>query len=150
MSLIDTIAADIQKAMKSRQTLRLETLRMVRAALQEKVVERRPQGGLRDEDELTVLLQAAKKRKEAIDIYREKGRPDLAVQEEEELGIIQEYLPRQLTAEELRSIVQKIISTTGATSAADFGKVMPAVMKEVKGKADGKLVQDTVRKLLAG
>ena len=135
-------------AMKSGEKLRLETLRTIRAGLLEKQVEKRPAGVMTPDDEIAVLTSAMKKRKEAILIYREHGRNDLADQEEQELKIIQEYLPKQLSQEEVAEIVKQAIAATGATSQKDFGKVMPAVMKELKGKADGRLVQDTVKKFL--
>jgi len=134
--------------MKSGKKLRLETLRMIRAGLLEKQVEKRPSGGMTGEDEVAVLVAAAKKRKEAVTIYREKGREDLARTEEEELDIIQEYLPKQLSAAEIEELVKKAVSASGAATAKDFGKVMPLVMKELKGKADGKLVQEIVKRTL--
>lgn len=150
MPLSEKISADISKAMKAGEKLRLETLRTILAGLKEKVVEKRPQGGITDEDELAVLMQAAKKRREAADIFAQQGRRDLSTQEEEELRIIQEYLPRQMTAEELRVIVDRIVAASGAAGPKDFGKVMPLVMKEVKGKIDGKIVQSTVKTILEG
>jgi uncharacterized protein YqeY len=150
MTLNDTISADMKKAMKSREILRLETLRTVRAALQEKLVEKRPSGGMTPEDEIGVLISAAKKRKEAMELFRQGGRNDLADQEEKELAIIQEYLPKQLEQKELEEFLRQAILSTGATSPRDFGKVMSVVMKELKGKADGKVIQDTLKKLLGG
>jgi uncharacterized protein YqeY len=148
MALIDKISADINAALKGGEKTRLETLRTVLAALKEKVVEKRPKGGMTDEDEMTVLIQAAKKRREAADIYTTHGRTELASAEEEELKIIQEYLPKPLSPEELDAIVRKIVMETGAAGAGDFGRVMPLVMKEAKGKIDGKTVQSTVKKIL--
>jgi len=148
MTLIDKISEDLKKAMKSRDTLRLETLRTIRAGLLEKQVEKRPSGGMTAEDEISVLISASKKRKEAIEIYREKGRSEAAEQEEKELQIIQEYMPKQLSPTEIEDVIKNVIKLTGASSAKDFGKVMPQVMKELKGKADGKLVQESVKKLL--
>jgi uncharacterized protein len=148
MSLSEQIAADLKTAMKAGEKLKLETLRTIRAGLLEKEVEKRPSGGMKPEDEMAVLLAAAKKRKESIEVFRSAGRNELADTEEKELAIIQEYLPKQMTAEEVSAVIGRIISETGATSAADFGKVMPLVMKELKGKADGKMVQETVRSLL--
>ena len=150
MSLSETISADIGKSMKAGDKLRTETLRTVLAGLKEKLVEKRPQGGMSPEDELAVLMQAAKKRREAAEIFASNGRNDLATQEEAELRIIQEYLPKQMTKEELEAIVSRIVSAAGAAGPADFGKVMPLVMKEVKGKIDGKLVQTTVKSILEG
>lgn len=148
MSLSDKISTEISKALKAGEKIRLETLRTVLAALKEKTVERRPQGPISEEDELGVLMQAAKKRREAADIFAQHGRKDLASLEEEELLIIQEYLPKPMAAEELQAIVVRVISAVGAAGPKDFGKVMPMVMKEVKGKIDGKLVQSTVKTLL--
>ena len=149
MTLKETIAADLTKAMKSGEKLRLETLRTVRAALMEKEIERRGSGrDVSSEDELAVLSTAAKKRRESIDQFRKGGRLDLVEQEEAELAIIQEYLPKQLSNDEIEAVVSKLIASTGASSSADFGKVMPAVMKEVKGRADGRAVQEIVKRAL--
>lgn len=150
MTLLDTISHDMKIAMKSGEKLRLETLRTIRAGLLEKQVEKRPAGNMTSDDEVSVLISASKKRKEAIDIYRQNSRPDLADQEEQELAVIQEYLPKQISPEEIETITKRIIVEVGASSAKDFGKVMTPVMKEVKGKADGKLVQETVKRLLGG
>ena len=148
MMLIDKISEDLKSAMKSGDKLRVETLRTLRAGLLEKQVEKRPSGGMNADDEMTVLISASKKRKEAIDIYRQNARGDLADQEEKELNIIQEYLPKQLSASEIENVVKKAITEVGANGAKDFGKVMPVVMKELKGKADGKLIQETVKRSL--
>lgn len=148
MALLEKIAEDMKVAMKAGEKLRLETLRTIRAGLLEKQVEKRPSGGMTPEDEIVVLNSALKKRKEAIAIYRQHGRNDLADQEEQELGIIQEYLPKQLTLQEVEEFVRATIRSVGAASSKDFGKVMPVVMKELKGKADGKAVQETVKKML--
>ena len=145
---MEKIAEDMKSAMKSGEKLRLETLRTIRAGLLEKQVEKRPFGGMTPEDEIAVFISQSKKRKEAIEVYRQNGRNDLADQEEQELGIIQAYLPKQLTSAEIEEVVKRSIAETGATSAKDFGKVMPVVMKELKGKADGKVIQETVKKLL--
>ncbi len=151
MALKDKISEDIKSAMKSGDKLRLETLRTIRAALVEKEIERR--GAAKEmtpEDELGVLTGAAKKRRESIELFGKGGRADLVDQETKELAIIQEYLPRQMSAEEILAVVRGIIAQSGATGPGDFGKVMPLVMKELKGKADGKLVQETVRRTLGG
>ncbi len=151
MSLKVTISADLQKAMKDGDKLRLETLRTIRAALLEKEIERRGTGAsVSPEDEIGVLTSAAKKRKESIDLFQKGGRMDLVEQESKELTIIQEYLPRQLAPEEIDQIIRTLIAEAGASAPSDFGKVMPAVMKQLKGKADGRLVQDLVKKALGG
>jgi uncharacterized protein YqeY len=100
------------------------------------------------EDELTILLSEAKKRKEAIEMYQKGGRTDLSDQEQRELVIIHEYLPKQMSREEAGDMVKKIIQEVGAVSGKDFGKVMPAAMKELKGKIDGKVVQEIVKEQL--
>jgi len=148
MALLEKISEDLKIAMKSGDKIRVETLRMIRAGLLEKNVEKRPSGGMNQDDEISVLMSASKKRKESIEIFRLNGRNDLAEQEEKELQIIQEYLPVQLSLEEIEKYVKKVINDVGATTEKDFGKVMPVVMKELKGKADGKIIQETVRKLL--
>ncbi len=149
MALKDTISEDLKKAMKSGEKLRLETLRTIRAALMEKEIEKRGTGtGITPEDELGVMTTAAKKRKESIEQFQNGGRPELAEQERKELAIIQGYLPRQLSTEELEKAVRDIVAQAGATGPGDFGKVMPQVMKQLKGKADGRLIQETVKKML--
>jgi len=148
MNLLDKISNDLKAAMKSRDTLRLETLRTVRAALLEKQVEKRPQGGMTPEDEIGVLISSSKKRKESITIFRENKREDLATQEEKELAIIEEYLPKQLSPAEIEEVVKRVVLSLGVATSKDFGKVMPLVMKELRGKADGKLIQETVKQVL--
>jgi uncharacterized protein YqeY len=149
MGLSETISRDLQAAMKKGDQERLETLRTVRAALVEKEIEKRGSpDGMTSDDELGVLSAAAKRRRESIELFRAGNRPELAAQEERELAIIQEYLPKQLTAEEVEPIVQQIVRDAGASGAKDFGKVMPAAMKSLKGKADGKVVQEIVKRLL--
>ena len=95
-------------------------------------------------------MTAVKKRKEAIEMYRQGGREELAQQEEKELEIINLYLPKQVTPEEAEQVVVRLIAQTGASSAKDFGKVMPLAMKELKGKIDGKVVQELVKAKLEG
>lgn len=148
MGLLEKISEDMKHAMKAGEKHRLETLRTIRAGLLEKQVEKRPSGGMASEDELAVLTQAAKKRKEAASIYRQNGRVDLAELEEHELGIIQGYLPQQLSGDEVEKLVREIIQSSGASTQADFGRVMSIVMKDLKGKADGKMIQETVKRLL--
>jgi len=150
MGLMEKISADITTALKAGEKQRLETLRTLLAALKEMVVEKRPKGGMTAEDELSVLIQAAKKRREAADIYTTHGRTDLASAEEGELRIIQEYLPKPFSQAELETIVRRIVAETAASGPGDFGKVMPLVMKEARGKIDGKIVQSTVKKILEG
>jgi uncharacterized protein YqeY len=149
MNLRERISQDLKTAMKSGDKIRLETLRTMRAVLLEKEIEKRGAGpGMTPEDEVATLTTAAKKRKESIDLFTQGGRPELAHQEELELAIIQEYLPRQLTAEEVAGLIRDAVVQTGASGPADFARVMPLVMKQVKGKADGKVVQELVKRAL--
>lgn len=148
MTISEKIAHDMKLAMKAGQKLRLETLRTVRAQLLEKQVEKRPAGGMNNDDEISVLISASKKRKESIEIFQKYGRVDLAEQESKELEIIQEYLPKQLTQEEIEIIVKETIATVGATSSKDMGKLMSALMQKLKGRVDGKQIQETARKIL--
>ena len=148
MNLRERISEDLKSAMKSGDRIRLETLRTLRAVLLEKEIEKRGGPPMTAEDEVATLNSAAKKRRESIDLFTKGGRPELAHQEELELAIIQEYLPRQLTAEEVASFIREAVEQTGASGPADFARVMPLVMKQVRGKADGKIVQDLVKKAL--
>jgi uncharacterized protein YqeY len=149
MALKETISEDLKAAMKSGDKLRLETLRTMRAALVEKEIDLRGQGKqVTPDDEIATLNSAAKKRRESIEQFQAAGRMELVEQETAELKIIQEYLPKQMGEEEIKSVIEEIVKATGASSAADFGKVMPQVMKQLKGKADGKLIQELVKKRL--
>ncbi len=149
MTLTQQISDDIKTAMKSGDKLKLETLRTVRAVMIE-MTKRGTGSELTPEEEISALLASAKKRKEAIDIYRQAGREELARQEEQELAIINGYLPKQMSKEEAEGIVNGIISQAGATSMKDIGKVMGAAMKELKGKIDGAVVQQIVKQKLGG
>ena len=149
MDLSEKINTDLKIAMKSGDSERLNTVRAIRS----KIIELSKRGtgsALTQEDELTILLGEVKKRKEAIEMYQKGGRTDLADQEQRELEIINEYLPKQLSREEAMEIVKKIMSDVGAVSAKDFGKVMSLAMKELKGKVDGKVVQEIVKQQLGG
>jgi hypothetical protein len=149
MSLKDRIAGDLKLAMKAGDKIRLETLRTLRAGLMEKEIECRGKGSsMSEQEEIGVIAQAAKRRKESIDLFRQGNRQDLVDQEEEELRIIQTYLPAMMGEDEIRTVVANIIAESGTSGPSGFAKVMPLVMKELKGKADGKLVQQIVRKNL--
>ncbi len=149
MALKEKISEDLKAAMKSGDKLRLETLRTMRAALMEKEIELRGSGKqVTPDDEVATLMSAAKKRKESIEQFQAAGRMELVEQETAELKIIQEYLPKQMGEEEIKQAIEEIVKATGASSAADFGKVLPQVMKQLKGKADGRLIQELVKKRL--
>ncbi|MDI6804544.1 MAG: GatB/YqeY domain-containing protein [Bacteroidota bacterium] len=149
MNLKDTLSKEIINATKVSDKIRLETVRGLRAILLEKEIEKRP-NPITSDDEMGVLISSAKKRKESIEMYEKGGRIELAEKEKSELKIIEEFLPKQLTLDEVEAIIKRIVFESGANSQKDFGKVMPDVMKELKGKADGKIISDTVKKLLGG
>jgi hypothetical protein len=144
MTLNERINNDLKAAMKSREKTKLETLRLLRAHMIE-LSKRGEAKEITPEEELSVLMAAIKKRKEAIEVYEKAGRAELAQQERAELDVISSYLPKQLSAEEAAEIILQIIAQTGANGAKDFGKVMPLAMKELKGKIDGKRVQELVK-----
>jgi len=147
MALTEKINEDLKAAMKSGDSVKLNTIRSIRTRIIE-LSKRGTGSAITPEDEMTILLSEAKKRKEAIEMYQKGGRIDLSDQEQRELEIINEYLPKQMSREEAVDIVKKIIIEVGAVSAKDFGKVMPAAMKELKGKIDGKVVQEVVKQQL--
>ena len=149
MTLSQKISDDMKIAMKSGDKLKLETLRTVRAQMIE-LTKRGTGTDITPDEEISALLAAAKKRKEAIDLYRKAGREELARQEEQELEIINSYLPKQLSKEEAEKTVESIVTQCGASSMKDLGKVMSLAMKELKGKIDGKTVQDIVKQKLGG
>ncbi len=146
MNLKDKLASDLKVAMKNRDEVKVRTIRMILATIRNMEVEK--MGQLTEEELLDALGREAKKRREAIEQYRKGGREDLAMAEEEELSVIESYLPKQLTDEEIESIARKIIKDVGAKSNKDLGKVMKVIIPRVKGRADGKKVNQIVRKLL--
>ncbi|MGB5959275.1 MAG: GatB/YqeY domain-containing protein [Coleofasciculaceae cyanobacterium] len=147
MSLKDRISEDIKTAMKAKDKLRLETVRSIKKFILEKEVSLRPQGqeSLTETQEIEVLAQQAKQRRDSIEQYRKAGRDDLADKEAQELAIIEEYLPKQLSDQEIEAVIDEIISKTGATAAKDMGKVMGPVMQQLKGRADGQKIQALVK-----
>jgi uncharacterized protein len=147
MGLSEKINEDLKIAMKAGDSVKLNTIRSIRAQIIE-LSKRGSGSAITPEEEITTLLAAAKKRKEAIDLYKQAQRDDLAAQEQRELEIINEYLPKQMSEEEAIKIIKEIIVQAGATSSKDFSKVMPLAMKELKGKIDGKFVQQTVKQQL--
>lgn len=148
MSLKEKINNDLKEAMKSGDKTRLSVVRSIRAL----ILEFEKSGAAKEltaEDELKMLTTASKKRKDSIEQFRNAGRIELADQEEAELKILMDYLPKQMTEEEVKLEVVRIASEIGAKSKEDFPKLMPLVMKELKGKADGKIVKSIVENLLA-
>jgi uncharacterized protein len=150
MSLKDRIGEDIKTAMKAKDKIRLQTVRSIKKAILEKEVEVRPQGqdSLTAEQEIELLSQQAKQRRDSIEQFQNAGRDDLADKESQELAIIETYLPEQVSDSELEAIIDEIIANSGATSIKDLGKVMGPAMKQLKGKADGKKIQALVKSKL--
>lgn len=147
MNLSKKINADLIDAMKSGDKIRLQTLRSIRALILE--FEKSGSGKkFNDEEEIKLLSTAAKKRKESIEEYNKAGREDLANKEEAELNVIMSYLPKQLTEDEIIAEVKKLSESLDARTKADFPKLMPAAIKELKGKADGKSIKYAVEKIL--
>jgi len=136
------------EAMKARDAARTSALRMARAALKNREIEKRTP--LTDEEVLQVLGTAVKQRREAADQYRQGNRPELAAKEEAEIEVLREFMPRELTDEELGSLVAEAIAAVGAQGLADLGKTMSALMPRVRGRADGRRVNEAVRAALGG
>lgn len=151
MSLKDQVSEEIKTAMKAKDKVRLETVRSIKKVILERETTVRAQGqeGLTEEQELEVLVQQAKQRRDSIEQYRKAGRDDLAEQEAQELAIIESFLPQQLSDDELSEALDEVIRQTGASSPKDMGKVMGVAMKDLKGKADGKKVQELVKQKLS-
>jgi len=147
MTFEQQINEDLKESMKSGDKLRLETLRSLRAS----IIEFSKSGTGKDmseEDAQKILLNASKKRKDAIEMYKQAGRQDLLEKEESELAIIAAYLPEQLSESEVVDALKLIIQQVGAEGPKDMGKVMGLAMKELRGKADGTLVQQCLKQLL--
>ena len=145
------IKEDLKEALKAGDGFRVGTLRMVLSSLHNKEIEKKGKGQepkLTEEETIEVLMSEAKKRKESIEAYLKGNRSDLADKEKKELEIITIYLPKQLSEEEIKKIVQETIQKIGAQSEKDFGKAMGEVMKELKGKADASLVSQIVKENL--
>ncbi|WP_353706542.1 GatB/YqeY domain-containing protein [Bacillus cereus group sp. MS39] len=147
MSLLGRLNDDMKQAMKNKQKEKLTVIRMVKAALQNEGI--KLQHTLTEEEELTVLAREVKQYKDSLLEFKKAGREDLVNKLQSEIQILSAYLPEQLTEEELASVIKQVISEVGATSKADMGKVMTAVMPKVKGKTDGSLVNKLVIQLLA-
>ena len=147
MSLNDQVSADISAAMKARDSSRLSALRMLKAAVMNKSVEKGRD--LADAEVLQVVASLVKQRRDSIEQFAKAGRTDLVDKETGELAVLQAYLPPSATSEEIDAAVAEAIAETGATSAKDVGKVMKAVMPKLAGKnADGKAVNEAVRRTL--
>lgn len=148
MSLKDKLLEDMKAAMKDKEggKLRLSVIRMARAAI--KNIEINKKHELNDEETIEVLAREVKQRRDSIDEYQKANRQDVVDTLTLEIEILLDYLPKQLTADEIRTLVKEAVETTGAKEAKEMGKVMGVLMPKVKGKADGKLVNEIVREFL--
>ena len=147
MGLKAQLLQDMKDAMRSRDKLRLSTIRMINSLIKNAEIEKR--GELTDDEIIQLLMKYAKQRKEAIEMYEKGGRQDLVEKEKAELAVVESYLPKQMSEEEIRELVKEAIEATGASSPKDIGKVMQHVMPKVKGRADGSVVNKIVREMLA-
>ena len=149
MNLFDKVSGDIKTAMLARDKVRLEALRGIKKEYLEAKTAKGGDGELSDDAALKILAKMVKQRKESASIYTEQNREDLAGEELAQAAIIEEYLPKQLSEEELTAALKEIIARVGATSAKEMGKVMGTATKELAGKAEGKAISAKVRELLA-
>ena len=149
MNLFDKVSGDIKTAMLARDKVRLEALRGIKKEFLEAKTAKGGDGELSDDTALKILAKMVKQRKESASIYTEQNREDLAGEELAQAAIIEEYLPKQLSEEELTAALKEIIARVGATSAKEMGKVMGTATKELAGKAEGKAISAKLRELLA-
>ena len=149
MSLEQKIMTDLKTAMLAKDEKSLRSLRAIKAAILLAKTSEGATGELKEDDELKLLQKLVKQRKDSLEIYQQQNRSDLAQKEQEEIEVIEKFLPKQLSAEELKAEVSKIIISVGASSPADMGKVMGAATKQLAGKADGKTISALVKELLS-
>lgn len=148
MNLFDKVSEDIKKAMLAREKVRLEALRGIKKEFLEAKTAKGAGGELSDEMAVKILVKMVKQRKESAKIYEENNRPELAENELAEASVIEEYLPKQLSPEELETALKEIIKEVGAEGPKDMGKVMGVATKKLAGKAEGKMISAKVKELL--
>lgn len=148
MNLFDRISEDIKKTMLARDKVRLEALRGAKKEFLEAKTAKGANGELSDETATKILVKMVKQRKESAAIYRDNNRPELAENELAEAAVLEEYLPKQLSADELEAELKSIIAETGASGPRDMGKVMGVASKRLAGRAEGKAISDAVKRLL--
>lgn len=146
--LKEKINADLISAMKSKDEVKVSVLRLLKAAIMKFEVSGDKKQEASDDAVLQLINKEVKQRKDSVEAFKKGAREDLATKEEAEMKVLQEYLPEQMSEDELRVIVKTVIAETGATSKGEFGKVMGSVMQKVKGKADGEMVKRIVTELL--
>ncbi len=150
MSLENKIMTELKAAMLAKDEAALRSLRAVKAAILLAKTAEGGSGELKEEDEIKLLQKLVKQRKDSLEIFQQQNRADLAKKEEEEIAVIEKFLPKQLSPDELKDQLKKIIASIGASSPADMGKVMGAATKQFAGKADGKTISVMVKELLSG
>lgn len=146
MSLLDTLNEDMKTAMKAKDKDTLSVVRMLKSAVMNEQINLGHD--LTEDEEVTVLSRELKQRKDSVSEFEKAGRDDLVASTSKEIEVVEKYLPAQLAEDEVKDIIKQTVSEVGAESMADFGKVMGAVMPKLKGQADGKLVNQTVKDLL--
>ncbi len=149
MSLEQTVMAEMKDAMKAKDEAALRSLRAIKAAIIIAKTAEGATGDLKEEDETKLLQKLVKQRRDSLEIYKQQNRQDLAQKEQEEIAVIEKFLPKQLTGAELKDALSLIIEKVGASSPADMGKVMGAATKQLAGKADGKAISSAVKELLS-
>lgn len=150
MSLEQQVMTEMKEAMKAKDEGVLRALRAIKAEIIKAKTEPGAGGEIDEATEQKFLLKMMKQRKDSLEIFEKQGRADLAAKEKEEMAVIEKFLPKQLSGEELKTALKKIIAETGAASPADMGKVMGAASKQLAGLADGKTISAAVKELLAG
>lgn len=148
MSLIEQLQEDMKQAMKARDEIRLSTIRLLRSSVSYARIDKGVE--LTDDEVLEVLSREAKKRRESVEAAEKVGREDVAQRESAELKIVEAYLPKQMDEGEIEAIVREVVAEVGATDMKDKGKVMGPLMQRIKGKADGRLANSVVEKVLRG
>jgi uncharacterized protein YqeY len=149
MNLEQKIMADLKTAMLAKDEKTVRSLRAIKAAIILAKTSEGAGGEIKEEEEVKLLQKLVKQRKDSLEIYQQQNRPDLAKKEQEEIEVIEKFLPKQISGEELKAIIATIIAETGASSPADMGKVMGAATKQLAGKAEGKAISTLVKELLA-
>lgn len=149
MSLEQKIMTDMKEAMKAKDEAALRGLRAIKAAIIIAKTAEGAGGELKEEDETKMLQKLVKQRRDSLEIFQKQNREDLAEKEQQEIAIIEKFLPKQMTEAELKAGLAEIIASVGATSPADMGKVMGAATKQFAGKADGKAISAAVKELLS-
>lgn len=149
MNLEQKIMGELKTAMLAKDEAALRSLRAIKAAIIIAKTAEGAKGEISPDDEMKLLQKLVKSRKDSLEIFQQQNRPELAKKEEEEIAIIEKFLPKQMSPEEIKAEVEKIITATGASSPADMGKVMGVASKQLAGKADGKTISMLVKQLLS-